>query len=383
MHIAWVNEKADFVGGAERYIADLAPRLAEEGHRSTLLYGVHGWMEPSFTERFDAAFPMVDLPAQLSALRPDLIYVHQLAEERALRPIAEAAIPSFRFLHDHKLFCLREHKYTTLAKRTCERRIGVGCYPCLGFINRHDGFALRTVSGLEAQIEINRRLSGVIVGSRYMKEHAQLHGFAPHSVHVARLYVQEPQTHSTVERRDGQLLFVGALLRGKGLDILLHAMTELPSRLQLRVLGTGSQEALFREMADRLGVGSRVFFEGQADRETVEQAYAEASCVVIPSRSPETFSFVGPEALLRGAPVIASGVGGMGEWLVDGETGLAFETCKPSSLAAALRRAMADPEGMREMARRGQARVRETLHPEQHIETLLGVFERAIGEERG
>lgn len=378
MHIAWVNEAADFVGGAERYIADLAPRLKEQGHQNTLLYGVAGWMEPTFTSRFDAAFPMVDLCAQLASLKPDVVYIHQLSDESTLDPIARSRVPSFRFLHDHKLFCLREHKYTTISKVTCERRIGLGCYPCLGFVNKHNGLRLRTVGELEAKLAKNRKLTGVVVGSEYMRAHARLHGFAANRVHTARLYVAEPTSQPPIKRRDDLLLFVGALIRGKGLDLLLQAMPQLPAHIRLRVLGTGSQEGFFREQVRDLGLADRVAFVGQADRQTVEESYAEATVVVVPSRSPETFSFVGPEALLRGAPVVASNVGGMGEWLIPGETALAFETCNADSLAQTLHRAVIDSEEMQKMTERGQQHVRDKLNAEQHIDTLLGLFTSAV-----
>lgn len=391
MHIAWVNQAADFVGGAERYIADLAPRLAALGHRNTLLYGVSGWMEPRFTQRFDAAFPMVDLRAQLKALAPDVVYVHQLDDESPLDDIHASAIPSFRFLHDHKLFCLREHKYTTLGHQTCTRRIGLGCYPCLGFINKQQGIRLRTVRGLESELDKSRQLTGVIVGSDYMHKHALLHDFAPDKVHTATLYVSErddaerdvserddaePGAVAAVPRRDDLLVFVGALLRGKGLDVLLNAMKELPPQIRLRVLGSGAQEGLFREMVRDLGLADRVAFVGQADQETLERSYAEATLVVVPSRSPETFSFVGPEALLRGAPVVASNVGGMGEWLRPSETAFAFETCNASSLATTLRRALSDASGRAQMTTRGAAHVRRHLNAKQHIDSLLNVFGR-------
>ena len=59
--------------------------------------------------------------------------------------------------------------------------------------------------------------------------------------------------------------------------------------------------------------------------------------------------------MLAGLPVVASDVGGVGEAVVDGETGLLVPAGDPAALAAALRRLLADP-GLRErMGQRGRS----------------------------
>ncbi|MCA9583513.1 MAG: hypothetical protein KC416_17055, partial [Myxococcales bacterium] len=104
MHIAWVNERADFVGGAERYVARVAELLRARGHRNTLLYSVSGWTEPRFTQHFDGAFPLVDGERQLRELAPDVLFVHQLRGRTEVANLLRARVPSVRFFHDHALF---------------------------------------------------------------------------------------------------------------------------------------------------------------------------------------------------------------------------------------------------------------------------------------
>lgn len=380
MHVVWVNDRADFVGGAERYVAETAARLGERGVRSTLLYDVHGWTEPRFVGRFDAAFPRVDLGRQLADLAPDLVYVHQVRAPAPLAELSRGDAPVARFLHDHSLFCLREHKYTTIGHRTCTRRTGPVCYPCLGFVGRSErwpGVRLRSLPVLqEDQSRHGRLLDAVVVGSRYMRDHVVMHGLPSERVHVLPLFVEPPPPMLPVERDPNELLFVGGLLRGKGVDLLLSAMASLPAAVHLRVVGDGLQRAELERDAGRLGLGARVRFDGKLAAEDLHAAYARAACLVMPSRGPETFGLTGPEALAHRTPVVASRAGGVGEWLEEGVTGLGFEPGDVRGLAAALRRVLTDPEAARRMGAEGERRVRERQSPERHDEALLSLFAR-------
>lgn len=376
MHVLWVNDRADFVGGAERYVADTARLVRERGHRTTLFYGVPGWMEPKFTSLFDAAFPMVDVGRQIAELRPDVIYVHQLSDRAALRAITDSGVPSIRFFHDHALFCLREHKYRTVSHETCTRTVGLGCYPCLGFVRPAPTkvkVRLRTLGDIRDEQDDNRQVNAFVVGSHYMRDHAVAHGFPAHAIDVIPPFVVPPAP-ATVERKPNRLLFVGALLRGKGLDILLHAMTQVRSDVRLHVIGTGKQEHIYRDMVSELGLADRVHFVGQVGRDDLQRAYAEATCVIVPSRTPETFGLTGPEAFLHGTPVIAAAVGGMGEWLRDGETGLSFPSGDSAALAKAIGKVLADPAAAAAMAARGRALCETEFSSERHVSRLIDVL---------
>ena len=384
MHLLWINDRADFVGGAERYVAETARRLARRGIRSTLLYDVAGWTEPRFVGAFDAAFPRVDLSLQLADLRPDLIYVNQVRAPAPLEDLARSGAPVVRFFHDHALFCLREHKYTAVGHRTCTRVTGPGCYACLGFLGRSERWPhlrLHGLRGLEAdQRRHARLLDAAVVGSRYMRDHVVAHGFPEGRLHVVPLFVEPPPPVVAVARDPRELLFAGGLLRGKGIDLLLEAMARLPAGLRLSIAGAGPQRAELEALAGGLGIAGRVRFLGRLDDAALRAAYARAACVVVPSRMPETFGLVGPEALLHGTPVVVSRAGGVGEWLEEGVTGIGFDPGDVDGLVDAIERVMAEPEAARRMARAGARRVAERFSPAAHDEALLGLFERLVGE---
>lgn len=376
MRVLFINQKARSAGGAERYVADTAQLLTERGCEPYLLYGVPGRADPDFTGLFAGAFPMVSLTRQIRDIQPDVVYVHQLDAELDMWPIREAGVPVARFFHDHRLFCPREHKYTTLGQRTCTRTIGAGCYSCLGVITRANtpvGIRLRTVGRVRAEQAASRGIAATVVGSTYMAGHLVAHGFDPARIHVNPLFVRPTSDGAPVVRDPSLLLFVGALLRGKGLDLLLRALAVLPPSVRLRIVGDGPQPDT--GLVEQLGLGARVEYCGRLTPEAVARQYREAACVVVPSRSPETFGLVGLEALSAGTPVVATDVGGVREWLVPGRTGLLAPPGDPGALAAALAWMLDHPAEAERMGREGQAHCRARFTPDRHITDLVAVFE--------
>lgn len=382
MHVTWVNVNAGFVGGAERYVADTARRLRDEGIRATLLYEVGGELDPAFISCFDGAFPWVDAQAQLRDLNPDVVYAHRLSRESAISQL-ECGPPVVRFHHDHKLLCLREFKYTTLGHKTCTKTVGSSCYPCLGFLQKAPGripVKLRTVGSLRADQRAHYGLSAHVVGSRYMREHLVAHGFPEERVHVIHPFVEPPEPDAQQEPRDPNLiLFVGAVLRGKGVDVLLHALNLLPDPLRLVVCGAGHQEPLFKALAEKLGVAHRVQWLGRVPRDELDRWYQRAACLVVPSREPETFCLVGPEAMLRGTPVCVSRVGGTGEWALDGETAFLFDSGDAQGLADAVRRVTGDPQTALAMAQWGSKMAREQFTAQEHTKKLAELLRNVAG----
>jgi glycosyltransferase involved in cell wall biosynthesis len=378
MHVTWIHEEADGRGGAERYLRDTAAHLGARGVRSTLLYDVRARPDRDFLAPFVGAYPMVDPARQLRELGPDAIYVHRVTEGDVIRVIAEARAPSLRFFHDHKLFCLREHKYTALRQETCARTVGMGCYACLGFVSRAPGPApiqLVTVASLRRAQRRNQALSGFVVGSRYMGEHLAAHGFDEERIHVLPLYTEPPAPAPPPLRERDLVLFVGQLVRGKGVDVLLHALARGRSGARLLVVGEGAQGDELRGLAASLGIAPRVTFAGLIPPEGLGALYRRARCLVLPSRSPETFGLVGIEAMSHGLPVIASDAGGVREWLSPGVSGIAVPPGDAGALAGAIDRLAGDDQLAQVLGERGRAAYRERFVPEQHIARLHALLE--------
>lgn len=327
MKVLWINEKASLKGGAEQYIFNTVEQMKSFNVDSSLLYDPNEDTQNEFLSIFDEAYPLLTPYEQILYINPDVIYIHQLDSYKMYEEIIRTNIPTVRFFHDHKLFCLREHKYTTIKKHTCTKKLGLGCYGCLGFINKDEspmGFSINTLGEMEKLQNVNRKLNHFIVASEYMKEHLSLHEFDEQRITINPLYAANKfeYSSSTNFTQNKTLLFVGQLINGKGLDALLKAMNKIPEEYNLVVVGSGKQEEYFKHYAKELKIQNRVEFVGQASHKQLEEYYKKAYCLVVPSRAPETFNLVGIEAQKVGLPVIATDVGGISQWLKDDVNGL-------------------------------------------------------------
>jgi glycosyltransferase involved in cell wall biosynthesis len=385
MHIVWVNQHASLVGGAEHYIVNTARHLRAHDIRSTLVYDPNQPTAPEMLDVFDAAFPLVREAHQISELKPDLIFVHQTRDANTIAQLAASQCPVVEFFHDHWLFCLRVQKYTTLGRRTCTQTANEwSCYPCLGFVQRQTSsprIRLRTISDLRHEHALRGNFAGFVTGSQYMAGQAVAHGFDPKKVHVTPLYAETPEsTNDSTPRESFRLLYVGAILPYKGVDVLIKALAQTSTQAQLDLIGEGTYQPEMANLVEKLGLGKRVRFLGRLKRHEISAHYRRATCLVLPSRTPESFGIVGAEAMAHGLPAIVSDIGGALEWLEPGRTGLTFPINDAQGLANAIDLLLSSPALAHDMSQAARQRYQDHFRPEHHVARLLDVFQSVLGQ---
>jgi D-inositol-3-phosphate glycosyltransferase len=89
---------------------------------------------------------------------------------------------------------------------------------------------------------------------------------------------------------------------------------EVHPGLTYHVVGTGEDEASLRDIVKRLGLGSRVVFQGQVDGPTLAGLYRQSSLFLHGAVS-EPFGIAPLEAIACGTPVIAHKSGGLTEFV--------------------------------------------------------------------
>lgn len=167
-----------------------------------------------------------------------------------------------------------------------------------------------------------------------------------------------------------RLLCAGRLDPRKGFDTAVTALTGLPPEATLQILSPadGPYRGELQRIADEIGVAQRVSF-GICDRGHLREHYRRADAVVFPSVWDEPFGLVPLESMASGTPVIATGMGGSGEFLVDGRTCLRYPAGDAVALAAAVRR-IASSEGLRRQLVDGGREMAEELTLDRLIDSL-------------
>lgn len=177
----------------------------------------------------------------------------------------------------------------------------------------------------------------------------------PHGIDPATFAPTQTSSQRTWTWR---LLYVGRVEERKGVHVAVEALEHLPEA-HLDIVGApdeGYREQL-RQTATRLGVGDRVTFAGSVDRDDLAVRYRSADVLLFPVLWDEPFGLVPLEAMACETPVIATGTGGSGEYLVDGENCLLAPRGDPVALAKAVRKLADDPALRASIIRSGTATV--------------------------
>ena len=216
--------------------------------------------------------------------------------------------------------------------------------------------AARTVD-CRRRLELLRQVRRVAVLSEFMRGNLIANGFSPERITVIPPPVSTPEElPARAENAPPRLLFTGQLIRGKGCDQLLRALPLLRCDYRLMIAGEGNQRPELERLAVSLGVAEKVSFLGWVAEP--EKLYSLCDIAVLPFFWQEPFGLVGPEALVRGLPVVAFRVGGVDEWLVDGENGFAVPPRNIPAFAAAVDKLLADRKMRIEFGARGRELVR-------------------------
>jgi glycosyltransferase involved in cell wall biosynthesis len=311
-------QKVAGISGSEAHLLSLLPRLRERGWDVRLLM-LHE-NEPGawdFARELTArGVPLDSIPlaadvdpvaflrlvGYLGRHRPDIMHTHlvhadaygQIAGTLARIPVRISTKHGFNEFREGRLFAFGDRSVATLA---------------------------------HVHIAISRGLA------RYL---ADTEGFDEESFEVVHYGIAPRGKPRPYPNGSPRLLCVGRLIPIKGHIVLLRAFAEarreIPA-LELDIAGRGPMEPALRALARELGVGDAVRFLGYVS--PIQEAIEGSAIVVVPSMG-EGFGMVALEAMERARPVIAASIGGLGELVRDGETGLLVEPGEAAPLAGAI-----------------------------------------------
>ena len=170
------------------------------------------------------------------------------------------------------------------------------------------------------------------------------------------------------------LATVTLLRPGKGIETLLDALPALLAAhpaVRLVIGGTGDDRGDLEARARALGVADAVRFLGfTRDSAAVLRG---ADVFVSPSWA-ESFPYVILEAMALGVPTVATRVGGVGEALRDGDTGLLVAPRDAAARASAAGALISDRQRADEMGARARADARARFTRERMLEGLATVY---------
>ena len=173
-----------------------------------------------------------------------------------------------------------------------------------------------------------------------------------------------------VHDRDEAFLFVGRLVKEKGLQDILPLFLQRP-QAGLDVVGDGPFRATLQRQA---GAATNIRFHGAIAADVVRERMARARALIVPSLFPETLGYVVLEAWSQGVPVLVSTAGALPE-LVAGGGG---HVCgSVADFGVWIDHWLADPQDAVATGLTGRQRCHQEFGEDQHVDQLFDVIRDA------
>jgi len=157
---------------------------------------------------------------------------------------------------------------------------------------------------------------------------------------------------------DKVILTTGRLVDKNAVDDIIKSLQYLDGSYKLAIYGAGENETELRDLAAELQVSERVFFMGFVPHSALPDCLKAADVFVRPSRT-EGLGNSFLEAMAAGTPVVGTPVGGIPDFLTDGETGLLCEADNPRSIAQKIEKFVKDGESRGYIVRKAREMVAE------------------------
>lgn len=374
---------APIVGGEERAVEDLAAELAARGHEvavATLrtedtpheeeIAGVRvhrvdglaarlGWLFQESARRHLPPAPDPQVVAGLRRVmaeeRPDVVHAHNWIVHSFVPLKRRFDVPLVLSLHDYSLVCA--NKRLLHFGSVCE---GPGPAKCLRCATAYYGIVkgpvvagslLASAPALRRRVDLYLPVSGAVAEALGLERRGLPFEVIPNLIPARSDNGGRRADEALLSRLPAGdfLLFLGDASADKGTRVLLdaHAMLDAPPPLVF----IGRPFALELERGHE-----NVHVLGPWPHAAVLEAVRRSTMLVAPSLVPETFGMAALEAMAMGRPVVAARSGGLGELVVDGETGVLVPPGDARALRDAIAALLSDPSRREAMGRAGSER---------------------------
>jgi len=316
-------------GGPQRYALDICR------HFST-----RGWKVEVFTrdaKAVDFPFESADIPRVHAPLSGYFDISTSLVLARHI-----SAIPKGKgIVHVHRY----RDAFTALLARKIAGRPDIRVISTSHLVRKaKDSWLFRRIyRNLDAQIFV----SGIAAGRFLSTWHDGAPPFDKDRVHVLHNSLYNPPYDIVSEPSKGPIIamFHGPLRQGKGLEVLIDAMSKLKDlKLRLRIVGSGHPDYIDSLRRRAISRGVMESIDWHRHTYNPHPLIRESHFGVLPSVSEEAFGLANLEYMANGRPQTCTSNGAQTEYLTDGVEALMVLPGDTQALADAMRKLATDPD---------------------------------------
>ena len=373
------------IGGVEQHVRTLSIELAARGHEVAVatirhegqaefeidhnvrVYRIHSLIQqiPGMFEdsrrQYPPPFPDPKLMLELRRIivneRPQIVHAHNWLVRSFLPLKIWSGARLIVTLHDYRFACAKED--LMYHEALCD---GPGIIKCSRCAVQHYGFAKGMPTMLSnwmmkpverGAVDMFLPVSQAVAAGNGLAGSRLPFQVIPNFIADNADEVGDSDSYVAKLPDEDYLLFVGALSRLKGVDVLLRAYRGLTDAPPLVLIGYQTPTWLFAT-AD---CPPNIIVLENWPHDAIMGAWNCCSLALIPSVWAEPFGIVALEAMSMGKPIIASRVGGLPDIVIDGETGLLISPGDSQALQAAIQCLLADPMRREHMGQMAKQRV--------------------------
>ncbi|MEM6821010.1 MAG: glycosyltransferase family 4 protein, partial [Verrucomicrobiota bacterium] len=309
MKLLYLHEALGSLGGAEANVLITATEFSKRGVEVGLVTQKETGKN---TEKWKALFrdnifyyDQAEPSEIIDKFQPNVVYTHKWSHLPTLENWVKCDIPMARMVHDHESYCLRGYKYFPVSREICRKPAGLHCvFPCLAMLKINRGkfppVELQSYSEKLKEISLCRQMDAQFVVTDYMQNELLINGFSEEKIHIFPPVPREVEPVNSTYSDRNLIIFAGQIIRGKGVDLLVKALSQMKEPFECVVLGEGSHQSRCQQLCDELQVADKVRFAGFIPQRELQGYYIFATVLVVPYVWPEPFAKFGLEAMKSG-----------------------------------------------------------------------------------
>ena len=307
--------------------------------------------------------------------RPDVAHIHNIffsITPSVYFALKEENIPIIQTFHNYRFFCLKGTFF----------RKGKICEKCKDkqFFNAVAGKCWRNsffLSYFLAKIlyksdRFLKSIDSYIALSNFGKDKFIELGIEEHKIYLKPNFLEIQPDNADQDKN--YALFIGRLVDYKGIRTVMDAF-KISSSFKLKIIGDGPLKNEVRAFAS---THKNIEWLGKLERNSTVELIKKSSFLVFPSECYETMGMVVIESFACSKPVLASKLGTIKEFVIDGVNGILFEPGNVNDLAIKAAYLFSHDEERTEMGRNANKFYRERFNKEKNYQDLIGIYKKAM-----
>jgi len=319
----------------------------------------------------------------IKEFKPDIIHIHNLffvASPSVFYVASKFKIPVVLTIHNYRLICSNAllFRNSEVCELCVKKKFPVSGIRYKCYRDSASASALvTTITGIHKLIGAWRKKVSVFitptefVRSKLLSSSLDIH---PQKMITKSHYAPDPGEGN--EQRENFFLFVGRIVKEKGVHILLQSFITMPGQ-KIVIAGDGPEK---NTLESEFKSYQNIVFTGQVDKLQVREYMKKCRALICPSIWYEVVPLTIIEAFAAGTPVIASGLGAMAESVSDGYNGLHFTAGDPLDLKNKIDLFIKETETSKMFYKNARQTYLEKYHPDIHYNAIIDLYKKVMAE---